>query len=418
MRNASTVVINQDSLELSDWIKSGDSVVWGQAGAEPETITNALISQRHDIGPLTATIGFSLSRTPDPFYTDKITFRSYCASGTNRRLAKDGLLEVLPVPYSTLASVLTPVDVLLLHLPPAGADGRHNLGVLQEYIAPLIKRARIVIAEINDQMPDVPGMISIGREEIDVVIETSRPIRELVLPEPTVTERKIADHVAGLVENGSVLQMGLGQLPDAILGALESHRDLGVHSGVIGDGIVKLIKKGVINNSKKVHDRGVNITGWLLGSQRLYDFAHRNDSIRLCPSSYTHDPVILSEQNRFVAINSAVEVDLTGQVNAEVANGQYIGSVGGAAEFLRGAHRSRGGLPIIALPATVRKTGASRIVGALSGPVSTPRSEAGIIVTEYGVADLRGRTLSERKRLMLEIAAPEHRAELQHVLVY
>lgn len=418
MRHATTVRVSQDALDLKDWIRPGDSVVWGQAGAEPEVITSALMRQRHEIGPLTVSIGFSLTPTPNPLYADCVRFRSYCASGTNRRLAKEGLLEILPVPYSTLASVLTPVDVLLLHLPPAGANGRHNLGVLQEYIAPLIKHARTVIAEVNDQMPNVSGAIDIGGEEINLIVESSRPVRELVLPEPTETERRIASHVAELVEDGSVIQMGLGQLPNAILGALEGHRDLGVHSGVIGDGIVELIEKGVINNSRKVHDRGVSVTGWLLGSRRLYDFAHNNDSVKIYPSYYTHNPVVLAEQDRLVAINSAVEVDLTGQVNAEVANGQYIGSVGGAAEFLRGAHGSKGGLPIIALPATVKKTGASRIVGALAGPVSTPRSEAGIIVTEYGVADLRGRTLSERKRLMIGIAAPELRAELQDMSVY
>lgn len=418
MRHATTVRIDQTALDLRGWVRPGDSVVWGQAGAEPEVLTGALMRQRHEIGPLTVTIGFSLTPTPDPRYADCVRFRSYCASGTNRRLAKEGLLEILPVPYSTLASVLAPVDVLMLHLPPAGADGRHSLGLLQEYIAPLISRARVVIAEINDQMPSVHGTLDIGPQEIDLIVESSRPLRELVLPAPSETEHRIAAHVASLVEDGSVIQMGLGQLPEAILGALEGHRDLGVHSGVISDGIVELIEKGVINNARKVHDRGVTVTGWLLGSRRLYDFSHHNAALRVCPSSYTHDPVILAEQDRLVAINSAVEVDLTGQINAEVANGQYIGSVGGAAEFLRGAHRSKGGLPIIALPATVKKAGASRIVGALSGPVSTPRSEAGIIVTEYGVADLRGRSLSERKRLMLEIAAPEHRAELQEVAVY
>ncbi|WP_171060846.1 acetyl-CoA hydrolase/transferase family protein [Poseidonocella sp. HB161398] len=401
-----------ETLDLARWIRPGDSLAWGQAAAEPEALTAALSAQAAALGPLTATIGYSLTETPDPALAGALRFRSYCGSGTNRRLERAGCLEILPVPYSALARVLDPVDVLFLHLPPAGPEGRHNLGLLHEYIAPLIARARCIIAEVNDRMPDVPGEATIGPEQIDVIVETSRPLRELRLPAPGAAERQIAAHVAGLVEDGSVLQMGLGQLPEAILAALSGHRDLGIHSGVIGDSVADLAEAGVITNARKATDRGLSVTGWLLGTRRLYDFAHRNPSLRLCASSYTHDPAVLAGHDRFVAVNSAVEVDLTGQINAETAGGRYIGSVGGAAEFLRGAHRSRGGLPVIALPATVAKTGASRIVAALSGPVSTPRSEAGIIVTEHGIADLRGRTLRERRRLMLEIAAPAHRAAL------
>lgn len=405
-------LVTPSELDMRRWVSPNASVVWGQAGAEPETLTEALMAQRHDIGPFTATIGFSLTPTPDPAYADTVGFRSYCASGTNRHLIKADALEILPVPYSSLAKVLSPVDVLFLHLPPAGANGRHALGVVQEYIAPLIASAKTIIAEVNDQMPQVPGMIDIGPEQIDVIVETSRPLRELPSGTPSVIDAQIAQHISGRIEDGSVLQMGLGQLPEAIFAALRNHRDLGIHSGIIGNSVADLTEAGVITNARKSRDRGITVTGWLLGSKRLYDFANRNSQILMCPSSYTHDPAILSGHDRYVAINSAVEVDLTGQVNAEVAAGRYIGSVGGAAEFLRGAHGSRGGLPIIALPSTVTKTGASRIVATLSGPVSTSRSDAGLIVTEHGIADLRGRTLKERCKLMIDIAAPEHRAAL------
>ena len=398
--------------DLGRWIRPGDSIVWGQAGGEPEALTRALVRQRAALGPLTATIGFSLTDTLAPEHTDHIRIRSYCASGTNRLLAKEGKLEILPVPYSWLTNVLADIDVLLLHLPPARPDGRHDLGLMQEYIAPLIPRARVILAEVNDQMPSVPGQWDIGPEQIDLIVETSRPLRELHQPAPGEAERRIAAHIAGMIEDGSVLQMGLGQLPEAVLAALGQHRDLGIHSGVIGDGVADLTEMGVITNARKSRDRGVTVTGWLLGTRKVYDFAHRNKGVRLCPSTYTHDASILSGHDRLVAINSAVEVDLTGQVNAEVAGGRYIGSVGGAAEFLRGAHGSRGGLPIIALPSTVARSGATRIASRLSGPVSTPRSEAGIFVTEHGIADLRGKSLHERRKLMIDIAAPEHRAAL------
>lgn len=402
----------QTRLDLSRWIRPGDSIVWGQAGGEPEALTRALVAQRADLGPLTVTIGFSLTDTISPEHADYLHIRSYCASGTNRALARAGTLDILPVPYSWLPKALRDIDVLMLHLPPAGPDGRHCLGLMQEYIAPLIPRARVILAEINDQMPRVPGRCDIGPDDIDHIVKTSRPLRALVQPEPGEAEKKIAAFIAGRVEDGSVLQLGLGQVPEAVLAALDQHRDLGVHSGVIGDGVADLMRAGVITNARKSRDCGVSITGWLLGSRRLYDFADENTGIKLCPSSYTHDPAILAGHDRLVAINSAIEVDLTGQINAEVAGGRYLGSVGGAAEFLRGAHGSHGGLPIIALPSVVARSGASRIVAQLDGPVSTPRSEAGLIVTEHGVADLRGRTLTERRKLMLDIAAPEHRAAL------
>lgn len=403
---------HEETPDLSRWIRPNDSIVWGQAGGEPEALTRALVDQRHALGPLTATIGFSLTNTLTAEHADHIRIQSYCASGTNRAIAKADKLEILPVPYSWLPHVLSDIDVLMLHLPPARPDGRHDLGLMQEYIAPLIPRARVILAEVNDQMPSVPGQWDIGPEQIDLIVATSRPMRELRQPAPGDTERRIAQHIAEMIEDGSVLQMGLGQLPEAVLGALQDHRDLGIHSGVIGDGVADLTEAGVITNARKTRDRGVTVTGWLLGTRRVYDFAHENKGVRLCPCTYTHDPAVLAGHDRFVAINSAVEVDLTGQVNAEVAGGRYIGSVGGAAEFLRGAHGSRGGLPIIALPATVARTGATRIVANLSGPVSTPRSEAGIFVTEHGVADLRGKSLSERRKLMIDIAAPEHRAAL------
>lgn len=398
--------------DLSRWIRPGDSVVWGQAGGEPELLTRALVAQRATLGPLTVTVGMGLADTLTPEHADHLRLRSYCASGTNRALARAGVLELLPVPYSWLPRVLSDVDVLMLHLPPAGPDGCHELGLMQEYLAPLIPRARVILAEVNTRMPSVPGVARIDAGQIDLALPSTRPLRELAPPVSNAVARRIGARIAGLIEDGSVLQTGLGQIPEAVLDALRDHRDLGVHSGVIGDGIAALTEAGVITNARKHRDRGVSITGWILGSARVHDFAHRNAGLRLCPSSYTHNPAILAGHDRFVALNSAIEVDLTGQVNAETAGGHHVGSVGGAAEFLRGAHGSHGGLPIIALPATVARSGASRIVARLTGPVSTPRSEAGLIVTEHGVADLRGRSLAERRRLMLDIAAPGHRDAL------
>ncbi len=205
--------------------------------------------------------------------------------------------------------------------------------------------------------------------------------------------------------------MGIGAIPDAVLGALRQHRDLGVHSGSLGDGVAQLMQAGVITNARKNRDRGVSIGGVLLGSRVIHEFAHDNPAIQLRSTAYTHDADVLASLNQLVAINSAVEVDLTGQVNSEVAAGSYVGAVGGALDFLRGAARSRGGLPIIALPTTAGAS--SRIVTRLTGPVTIPRSDAGLIVTEYGVADLRGKNLRQRVECLLKIAAPQHRSALE-----
>lgn len=398
-----------------DWpalLPSGGMVVWGQAAGEPLTLTQGLMAARHRIGGFRAGIGLVLSGAVSPDHADCVGFTSYTGGAMNRRLAQAGALDILPVTYGQFAEALGPVDLLLLHLPPAGPDGRHSLGLVAEYIADLIPRARCILAEVNDQMPATRGARSIGPEEMAVTIQTSRPLQPMPAGPADAAMQAIARNVAGLVEDGATLQLGIGQLPEAILAALSGHRDLGVHSGTVGDGVARLARAGVITNARKSLDRGRSVTGAVMGGAESWAWAADNPDLWLAPTSYTHAPETLAAQDRFTAINAAIEVDLTGQINAEVAGGLYVGAVGAAGDFLRAAARSRGGLPIVALPAKVPKTGAPRIVARLSGPVSTARADAGIIVTEYGVADLRGCSLRERRRRMIGIAAPEHCAAL------
>jgi acyl-CoA hydrolase len=224
-------------------------------------------------------------------------------------------------------------------------------------------------------------------------------------------EKRIGEHVAGLVEDGATLQIGIGALPETILGALREHRNLGVHSGLVNDTVADLMEAGVITNSAKTVDPFTTVAGMVMGTERIFSFADRNPAIQLRATSYTHDPKVLAAQSRLVAINAAIEVDLTGAVNAELAAGTYVGAVGGAVDFARGARLSRGGLSVVALPSATAT--ASRIVPRLSGPVSTPRSEVDVVVTEHGVADLRGRTLGQRREAMLAVAHPDHRAQLE-----
>lgn len=407
------------ALDLTRYIRPGDTVVWGQACAEPVALTTALAAQRAELGGIRCFTGICGTAAARPDYADHLSFLSYTAAGANRALASSGVLSILPSHYSQLPAVLSAgrlrADVVLLSLPPAGPDGTFGPGLGADYIAPLVGQARMVIAEINDQVPDVGSAVRFRPADIDVLVPVSCPPPHYPAPPPRGVEDAIAGHIAGLVPDGATIQLGIGSMPSAVARHLRGHRDLGVHSGMISDAVAELIEAGVVTGARKSADRGQVVTGFLMGSQPLLRLAAAGGNISLRDTRYTHDPAVLAAQHQLVAINSAIEVDLTGQANAETAGGRWVGGVGGAVDFARGAARSAGGIPVIALPATaVSRAGGtvSRIVGRLSGPVTVGRADAGVIVTEYGVADLRGLTLPQRRERMLAIAHPDHRHAL------
>lgn len=403
---------------LQALLRPGDTLWWGQATAEPLTLTRALVDNRHALaqgGRLRVFVGIGVSDTLRPEQADVIDFFGYSAGGPHRKLAQAGVLDIVPCHYSHLPGLiedgLLPADVVLLQVSPPDAQGRYSLGLVHEYLPAALRKARVVIAEVNPEIPWTHGSVYLSADDFALLVDARHPPLSLERSAPGPVELAIAGHIAVLVEDGATLQVGIGNLPEAVLSALHGHRDLGLHSGAVGDGIAALAEAGVLTNARKSLDAGVGIGGVLMGSERLRKWAHGNPGFALRETGYTHDAQVLAGSHKLAAINSAIEVDLTGQINAEVVGGVYVGAVGGALDFLRGAARSRGGLPIVALPATAK--GATRIVAQLSGPVSTPRSDAGLIVTEYGVADLRGQPLSRRVRRLIDIAAPEHRAELE-----
>lgn len=403
---------------LQQLIRPGDTLWWGQATAEPLTLTRALVEHRHAIaqgGRLGVFVGMAASDTLRPEQADVLDFFGYAAGGAHRQLADAGRLDILPSHYSHLPGLIQggvlPADVLLLQVSKPDAAGRHSLGLVREYLPAVLAKARVVIAEVNPSIPWTHGGPYLQAGDFALLVDAEH----LPLDQPRgaigAAEQAIARHIAGLIEDGATLQLGVGNLPETVLAALHGHRDLGLHTGAVTDGIAQLAQAGVLTNAQKSIDRGVGIGGILMGSDILRRWAECNPQLELRATDYTHDPVVLAKSHKLAAINAAIEVDLTGQINAEVAAGCYVGAVGGAVDFLRGAARSYGGLPIVALPATAK--GASRIVAQLSGPVSTPRSDAGLIVTEHGVADLRGQPLSRRVRRLIAIAAPEHRESLE-----
>jgi len=404
------------NLDLTRVVRPGDGILWGQASAEPQTLVEALVAQRAALGGVSVFLGVNYAGIVQPEHADHLRLSAYCGAGHNRALADAGVLEIHPHPYSRLGALIRArrvcADVVFVQLSPPNDRGEYSLGLAAEYLVPALESCRAVIAEVNDQVPWTHCDRLLREEDLAFSIRTSRPPAPLPYGAPGATERAIARRAAEFVPDRATLEFGLGSLPDAVLEAVADRRDLGVHSGALGDAVAELARKGVITNAHKPIDRGVTVGGVLFGTKKLFDFVHRNPSVRLASSEYTHDAQVLAKFERFVAINSAVEVDLTGQVNAEVAAGSYVGAVGGALDFIRAANQSSGGASLIVLPSCIG-TRVSRIVAALSGPVATPRSETGIIVTEQGTADLRGLTLRERARRMIAIAHPAFREELE-----
>jgi len=405
-------------LDLAAIIRPGDHIVWGQGSGEPSTLVEQTVAQRHRIGRASVFLGgVCYSNILQPDHADVLTFTGFGAIGNTRRLARAGKLRIIPCHLSQLPGYFADgtirSDVVFLHLSSPDENGRYSFSLSNDYLQAAMARARVVIAEVNDQAPWTYFDGNLDPARIDYAVRTSRPPMEL---EPTPigpVEQAIARHVGRYIEDGTTIQIGIGAIPDAVLAGVDDRRDLGIHSGLISDRVAELMQRGVMTNRRKPIDTGIATCGSLRGTKRLYDFAHKNRAIRLYTLMHTHRAEILCQLGKIVAINSAVEVDLTGQVNAEVASGLHVGAVGGQGDFVRGAQMASQGRAIIAMPATAREDKVSRIVGQLSGVVTTARSDADVIVTEYGAAELRGQPVDERIRRMAAISHPDFRESLE-----
>ena len=395
------------NIDLAGIIRPGDGVLWGQACAEPQTLVEAFVAYRAAYPGARAFLGVNYSGIVRPEHADHLRLHSYCGAGHNRALADAGVLEVHPHPYSRLASLLhsraIPGDVVMVQVSPPNSRGEHSLGLAAEYLIPALKSCRAIVAEINEQVPWTHTDRLLRAEDFALSVQTSRTPAPIPYGAPGKVEQTIAAHAARYIPEGATLEFGIGALPDAVCAELADRKTLAVHSGTLGDGVADLMRRGIVTAA---------VGGLIMGTRKLFDFAHENPAIRLASTEHTHEARVLSRIERFVAVNSAVEVDLTGQVNGEVANGSYVGAVGGALDFVRAANQSPGGVALTLLPSAVG-TKISRIVSRLSGPVATPRSEAGVIVTEHGAADLRGCTLRERMKRMITIAHPSFREQLE-----
>lgn len=403
--------VTLSSLRFADHVRSGDVIGWPQGTGEPLALTERLVAQGRELPKPTLFFGMSSSATLHPGVVDAFSLRALNGAGTNRRIS--AFADIVPSPVSAIPSLLRDkalrLDVVMIQV-RRRPDGRVTLGVIADFTQAMIDVARVVIALVNERLPLTGGDALVDEGHIDVWVESDDRIVDMPDPEPSATEEAVARQVAMLVPDRATVQLGIGTLPVAVAKALAGHRELGVHSGVVSDSVVDLVERGVVTNACKGRDAGMTVTGGLFGTQRLRDFAQDRGSVDMRSADYTHNIATLASLAKLHSINSAIEVDLSGQANSEIAGGRYLGAVGGQLDFVRGGIASAGGRSIIAFPSTTPDGRQSRIVASLDGrPVTVPRSDADVVVTEHGAAHLRGCSLAERARRLIAIAHPDFR---------
>ncbi len=399
-------------------IKDGDQVVISQGAAMPLHLLDTLAAHKdrfHNVGVFNI---LNLADMPlgRPEMEGHFRCNTIFTTGTNRAAINSGRYDYTPAHFSHVPGMVGKqigADVAILVMSPPDEEGYFTLGLSADYGVRAAQVAKVVIAEVNEQMPYLHGGVRVHSDDIDCIVPVDYALPEMPLPTITAIEEAIGRHCASLVRDGDTLQLGIGAIPEAVLTMLKDKRDLGLHSEMLSDGVIDLIESGVINGSKKTYDAGKHVVTFLMGSRRLYDYVHNNPSISMQPVDYTNHPVNIMRQDNMVSINSCLQVDLTGQINAECLGTKQYSGIGGQGDFVRGAGMSRGGRSIIAIPST-SKGKYSRIVPILpeGTTVTTMRYDVQYVVTEYGIADLYGRTLRERARALIAIAHPDFRAPL------
>ena len=386
----------------------------------PLQLLAALDEQRERWSSLELVGGFLLEEiAPLRHPGDPFRFTSWQMSGPWRPAVEAGVLDVIPARYSQSGALFSrgghyAVDVALVQVSPPGPDGRLSLGTSVGSALDVVLSAPLVIAQVNREMPYTYGAGELPPEAFDMLVELDGPLPELARPTPGARDHAIAEHVVALVPDGSTLQIGLGAIPEAVVAGLHARAELGVHSGQINDSIVDLAEQGVLTNSRKAFDEGVSVTAEVIGTRRLFDWVDRNPLVRLAPASYTHGLSVLSRCSLLRAVNSAVQVALDGSINAESVGGRLISGAGGQPDFAEAALWAEDAISFVAMPSTAAGGRVSRIVSSLDegAVVAVARHTSDRVVTEYGVADLRGLPLSLRADALRAIADPRFRDEL------
>jgi len=401
-------------------IKSGDRVYIHTAAASPQILAQAMANRAPELRNVEVCQLHTEGKAPyaapecaDSFYTNTLFV------GANvREAVASGRADYTPVFLSEVPALfrrkILPLNVVLIHVSPPDRHGFCSLGVSVDVTLAAIEMAHYVVAQVNPRMPRTHGDGMIHINEIDYAVETDEPLLEFPSPELTDAERAIGMYGAELIEDGATLQIGIGAIPNAVLGMLGNHKDLGIHTEMFSDGVIDLVEKGIINGARKVVHPGQVVSSFVLGTRRVYDFVDDNPLINLRDATYVNDTAVIRRNPRVTAINSAIEIDLTGQVCADSIGALMYSGVGGQMDFIRGASLSEGGKPIIALPSTTRH-GKTRIVPFLQqgAGVVTTRAHVHYVITEFGVANLYGRNMRQRARALIEVAHPDHREDLE-----
>lgn len=402
-------------------IKSGDSVYIHSNAAAPKRLIEAMVRRAPKLEDVTILHIFTLGEAEyaKPEYSNSFKVKALFIGPNVREAVNDGRGEYIPIFLSQIPGLLEsddfPLDVCLIQVSPPDKHGYCSLGVSVDCTIAARKKARVVIAEVNKQMPRTLGRSFVHVSRIHHIIETDEPLPELQTSQPSKEEEDLGRFVASLVEDEATIQLGIGSIPNATLKFLSGKKNLGVHSEMLSDGIVDLIEQGVVTNDAKTLLPGKAVVSFVMGSRRLYDFIDNNPLIEFQTSDYVNDPFVISRNHKMTAINSALQVDVTGQVVSD-SIGQYLYSgFGGQVDFIRGATGAKKGKAIIALPSTARDGSVSRITACIprGAGVVTTRADVHYVVTEYGIAQLFGRSLNERANALIAIAHPKFRAELE-----
>jgi 4-hydroxybutyrate CoA-transferase len=401
-------------------VQSGMRVYIQPGCAEPETLVDALMQRGPHVEDVEIVHMMTMGSAPyvAPEMEGHFRHNAVFIGGNVRDAINDGRADYTPIYLSEIEDLFIsgamPLDVALVQVSPPDAHGFCSFGVGVDTTLTAAKEARYVVAQVNDEMPRTYGDSFIHVSELDAIVESSRPLCEMKKPVVTEMHTAIARNIAGLIEDGSVLQTGIGGIPDAVLPFLMDRKDLGIHSELVSDGAIPLIEAGVITGARKNFKPRKIIVGFILGSKKIFQFVDNNPIFEFHPTSWVNDPLYIARNDKMVAINSALQVDLTGQVCSDSIGNQFYSGIGGQVDFLRGASRSKGGKPIIAISSTAKNGAISRIMPVLSpgAGVVTSRGLVRYVVTEFGVAYLHGKSIRERAQALIEIAHPKFREEL------
>ena len=394
----------------------GQRVFVGSGAGEPQTLVEALSAQTGlSDTEIVHLLTLGVATYAEPRLGSRFRHNAYFIGPNVRQAVNEGRADYTPVFLSEIPRLFRSgrvvIDVAMIEVSPPDAHGYCSFGVSTDIVKAAAESAHVVVAEVNERMPRALGDCFIHARDIDYMVASDRPILEAVQGEPDELARRIARHIANLVVDGATLQLGIGTIPDAVLHYLHDFEHLGVHTEMFSDGLIPLVEQGVVDNSRKTLHRGKIIASFVMGSRRLYDFIDNNPLVEFHPTEYVNDPFVISRNDRMISINSAIEVDLTGQVCSDSLGTMFYSGIGGQVDFVRGAARSKGGRAIIALPSVVADGTISRIVPALKpgAGVVTSRGDVHYVVTEYGSAYLHGKTVRERAMALINVAHPRFR---------